>query len=298
VPNVGDSDYDLFDIAVCDDCRYGAVTYKASTVELFDLGTGPSPMVVEHERYEPVIGQGSLAFEHDGQQYLLNNDLEDDCGGALAALHQVDGILPANIQLVECVPRPSGVQDTHISGGQLVPGPGADYLYVAGQFNKLYFYRIDAAGSAISLTHVGPAETFWGSIGRHDAFAIDLRAQPPLGLRTATNSIVDAFTLFDLSDPANPVELSNLELEVNSAALWYPFAWAASPTGVTYTFDITDPSAPVPLDQDLWEPSHPCNAHDCLRSQDAVFHPNGSMLYLARYSVMQRFSVCGPPGGW
>jgi len=298
VPNVGDSDYDLFDIALCADCRYGAVTYKANIVELFDLGTGATPSLQEHERYGQVFGGGNVAFMHDGQQYLLDIDLKDECGGDLAALHRLNGILPGDLELVECLGKPSGVMDSHINGGQLVPGPTADYLYVTGQFNKLYIFRIDDQGSSISLTHVGPSTPLWGSIGRSDSFAIDLHVQPPLALRTVGNSTIDALTLYDLSDPANPTELSNLELATNSAALWYPFAWASSAAGDTYTFDVTDPTAPVPLDQDVWSPTQPWNNHDCTRSYDALFHPQGSMLYVARYSVMQKFNLCGPPGGW
>jgi len=38
IPNVGDSDYDLLNFTVCDDCRYGMAVYKSATV-LFDLGS-------------------------------------------------------------------------------------------------------------------------------------------------------------------------------------------------------------------------------------------------------------------
>ena len=298
VPNVGDSDYDLFDIAVCDDCRYGAVTYKASTVVLFDLGTGPSPQVIEQQQYTSALGSGNLPFVHGGQLYLLNVDLKDECGGDLAALHRFNGILPGELELVQCVPQQLGVTGSVILGGLFVPRPDADYVYVTGQFSRIHIFRVDDVGESITLTPVGPSFTLWGTAGYQDSFAVDLRTDPPLAVSAVGNSVAPALTIYDLSNPAEPAPLSTVPLSLTRAAIWYPFVWTSGATGGTYTFDITDPHNPVPLDQDLWDPSHPWNSFDCEHSYDATFHPNGSMLYVARYSVLQKISVCGPPGGW
>jgi len=42
VGNMGDSDYDLMNYSLCDDCRWAAADFKSGSF-LFDLGTGPAP---------------------------------------------------------------------------------------------------------------------------------------------------------------------------------------------------------------------------------------------------------------
>ena len=51
---VGDSDYDLMNFSICDDCRYGIANFKLATV-LFDLGTAAEPVLTADREYNPLV---------------------------------------------------------------------------------------------------------------------------------------------------------------------------------------------------------------------------------------------------
>ncbi len=50
---VGDSDYDLIDFDICDDCRFGVLDHKKAGSAIWDFGTGSVPSFEGHIRLFP-----------------------------------------------------------------------------------------------------------------------------------------------------------------------------------------------------------------------------------------------------
>jgi len=98
----GDSDYDLIDFDVCDDCRYGILSHKVKRTVVFDLGAGATPSFPAggYAFYRGVDLQiGGHAFSKDGQQYLLTAGLPGGCN--TTTLYTVDGV--SNLGFIDCV---------------------------------------------------------------------------------------------------------------------------------------------------------------------------------------------------
>ena len=94
--------------------------------------------------------------------------------------------------------------------------------------------------------------------------------------------------------PANPIQLSTTSLPgmttASRTALSYPIVHVSEPysSHQPQTFDVSNPSNPVSLDQQFWDPSHGWNSLGaCVLNNDAVFADDGEALYLSRYSSLQ-----------
>jgi len=286
VGNQGDSDYDLLNYSICDDCRYGVATYKLGTV-LFDLGTGAAPRFVASRFYGTSSDpRGAFTFEHGGAQYLLANYLPDDCGSD-ATLYRYGG--PQDIEPVGCLDVP-GFAGKFINGVKI----DGSYLYLGFYDNWLYIYRVGSGGS-LSFVAKSPIRA---SMARGKGFAVDRAA----GL--AVSSFVNGgMRVWNISAPAAPVEVASVAGNFGLTAMRHPFAWVAQPMAPdsSRTFDIG--AQPVPMDQEFWSPDNPWNNHNpppaeqCEWPTSAAFSPDGTAMYLARYNVAQviDFSACPPP---
>ena len=289
VPNQGDSNHDLVAYSICDDCRWGAAAFKLGTL-LFDLGTGASPSFGTKQFYPSVRPYGAFTFMYNSQQYLLANHLPDDCGED-ATLYRFNGV--TSIEAIGCVDVP-GIS-TDIANGVKVEGGGGTYLYLGFSSAGVYIYEVQPVGNLISLVDTGHAPLV-AFMGRGKGLSVDHDAD-----LAVTASFGDGLRIYDISDPASPLQLSSVPGTFTVAAANYPFVWTAR-LGYTYTertFLIDDPENPVELDPNFWDPLQPWNNHSdqCEYPNGAVFSSDAMTMYLARHAVLQYidFTACAGP---
>ena len=78
----GDSDYDLIDFDVCDDCRYAVLAHKVKRTVVFDLGAAGTPSFPAggFTFYDGTdIKIGGYVFAKGGQEYLVSATGPGDC---------------------------------------------------------------------------------------------------------------------------------------------------------------------------------------------------------------------------
>lgn len=274
VPNQGDSDYDLLAYSVCDDCRYGVGAWKLGIV-IWDHGTGATPRFASRHFYP--IGtdpRGALTYRVGSTQYVIAKDLPGDAGG-IATLYRLTGV--EGLEPLGRVPVPDGFEPV---GGFHVGG----YLYLGTLDNWVHILRIEGEG----LAYVGrsPIRAY---LGRGKGLGV--------AGAVAVSAWLDGARLWDISDPAAPVELALIPGDHRYAAIGGDFAWVVGPDNVPATYDIRRPSRPVLMDPDFWDPDNPWNRFGttCEFVTGAAF--SGASLYLGRYVVLQRidFTACPPP---
>jgi hypothetical protein len=63
----------------------------------------------------------------------------------------------------------------------------------------------------------------------------------------------------------------------------------------TLVYSIADPWSPQLVDEAFWDEDQPWNSYCCADNRDPVFSTDGQWLFMARFSVLQRFKVldCG-----
>jgi len=287
VGNVGDSDYDLMNFSICDDCRYGVANYLKGTV-LFDMGTGSVPIFGGHTFDSNALHvYGAFTFKHGTKQYLIASDLANHCTDGNSTLYEFGGINAATDLInIGCVNTGLGY-GTQIMGGFYVDG----YLYLGNRSSAVNIFKINNT-APITLTYIDTP--IFAFMTRGKGFAIDLEHM------VVVEANLSGMSVWDISDPALPVKKSSVPGSFNRASVSWPFAFAAK-NGLKQserTFDITNLSVPVALDQEFWGADKTWNhaSHLCSPVEGGTFSPDGSTLYLARYSRMQRidFSGCLP----
>jgi len=286
VPPDGDRDQNLFNYAVCDDCRYGMAGFSGMGTVLFDLGTAANPRFADRHYYNDAGNIGAVVFEYGGQEYILINRFPG-CVGT-SGLYRFNGVDEADLQVVGCVNAGTGSLD--VSGGFYVPGSPA-YLYVVDGGDNGHIYRIDP-GSPIALTYLG--SPFDAPLAWDQGLAIDLATNYAA---TARNGILK---LWDISSPDSPAQIKqwqpNPGARYASVAIKYPYLWVAE-RGVreTLMYSILNPEAPERIAQDFWEyegaGAQPWNTYPCMDNRHAVFTDDVGWLFAARFSVLERFEV-------
>ena len=290
VGNVGDSDYDLLNYSVCDDCRWGVANFKRGMV-LFDLGTTSTPQFGSFKIHsDSNVVPGAFTFKHDGTQYLIAEPVAGvgSCPTGDSTLYKFAGVTETDLTYVGCV-DPGETVTTQIVGGHYVDG----ILYLGDKTTRVYQFEAQGLLSTISLNYMG--QPFIAYMIKDKGLALDRTA----GIALEANS--KGMTVYDISDPSSPSPLGNVPGDFNRAAVSYPIAWVAK-KGFEHTektFNISNPASPQPLDQDFWDASHAYNYPDsyCAEIQGATFSADGSVLYLSRYSVLQMadFTLCAGP---
>ncbi len=286
VGNVGDSDYDLENFSVCDECRFGVANYKRGIV-LFDLGEAEEPQFANEavKEQSPNV-PGAFTFLRDDQQYLIAATLIDECASLSSTLYTFDGIDEATgLTSLGCV-EAEGDSQTQIVGGIAV----GDYLYLGDKSQRVFLFQIHDAGSVISLEYLETPMTAY--MIRDKGLAFDAEN----GVAIEANH--SGMHVWDISNPGAPIEMGAVDGDFNRATVAYPFVMVARKGigGSEMTFDISNFSEPTPLDPEFWDAENEWNNPDsvCSEIQGAVFSPDGSALYLARQAVMQiaKFATC------
>jgi hypothetical protein len=290
VPNVGDSDYDMVNFTVCDDCRFGMASFKAATV-LFDLGTGLTPsFVAVHKNFTANLIQGGFTFKVGTQQYLIAAGLgAAPCTNNTSGLYQFIGINEAGNPLLECLDI--GGTGTDILNGLFVGSADPPVLYMSDRFDRFRIFQTHTSPT-FGLDYLGNGGIVRANMARGYGAAVDETA----GLMAVANS-GDLF-IYDIGhtsgNPGSPVLRSTTALSgltnANAVALNNTVVHVAQQFTTTepQTYDISNPSNPVPLDQQFWDPSHAWNSLGaCIWNNHAIFSDDGSALFLSRYSSLQ-----------
>jgi len=286
VGNQGDSDYDLLAFSVCDDCRFGVANFKLGTV-LFDLGEGTTPDFAASELYgdaDDVLG--GFTFKFDDQQFLVASDLPDECSTTASTVYALDGVFAADLNPVTCIDADI-FQGVITAGHSLVQGTEA-FAYLVNEVGRVLVFEL--VGPAISLTLDFKSSPTGFRVQLREGFDLDMDAEFAV---TAYSSVAN---LWDLANPALPVAHSVFPIgdeTPNLAAVSGNIVWMArkGTAASSMTFDVSDPANPVPLADVFWDPAQPWNSYGCTTERAGRFSGDGSVLYLARYGVLQAIVV-------
>jgi PKD repeat protein len=288
-----DNDYQLYNFSVCDECRYGVASLGTAGTVIFDLGTGSVPAFSESMTLHSAgNNRGAFTFMYKHHQYMVVNSHPGGCDPdqptPRATLFLLEGTTAAEATNLQCLVTASG-DSFIVDGGIYLRGTAGDFIYLVSKSHDVYIYKLLGSGSDLVLTF--QSSPFKSVIYQGSG----LRADP------SNRYLIAAYsepTLWDISgaNMANPALLADLaplvDQPVTIAAISYPVVWLgkkASPDA--YTFDITDPTAPTPLDQSFWSAEQEWNSIPYLANFDAVFSDDGTALYLARYSVVEQIST-------
>ena len=286
----GDSDYDLVDFNVCDDCRYGILSHKVERTVVFDFGTGTTPHFGAYAIYETgESDSGGYMFLKGGQQYLIASDLPGGC--SLSGLYMVNGL--NQLDLLECVLV--GGAGVNIKGlHTITDGSGTLYLYAGAQAGPAHVFRADNTGADLTLAHVAsPA----GMKGRHNELSIDTTNK-----RAASadffGQVVD---IWDLSVPSSPVRKFSVPVQAGTLSLRSPSVGAPSTLSTlivgwpdsTNTFTVDATGWEEVVDPNFWyDNALPHNPpQPCAFESGGSLSRDGSALYLSRYAVHQVFDL-------
>ena len=294
IPNLGDSDYDLVNFSVCDDCRLGIANYKVATV-LFDLGVGPTPVFADSSaNYVASLILGGFTFDHGAQQYLIASSLgPNPCSNNKSGLYAFNGIDEAINPMLQCLEN--GGTGLEIANGITVDGAEPGVVYISERFDQFRIYEFRTSPT-FGLDYIGTGGISRANLCRGSGAAVDEDARLMAVAEGGRLSIYDIG--YDAGSPTSPIQLSSRTLSAqpnaNAVALEYPVVHVSQQytTTMPLSFNISIPTSPVPLDQAFWSPSLPWNnLGNCMWNNHAIFSPDGGALYLSRYSVLQVVNI-------
>jgi Putative binding domain, N-terminal/Viral BACON domain len=290
IPNLGDSDYDLVNFSVCDDCRWGIANYKVATV-LFDLGTGPTPVFADSSAdFDASLILGGFTFEFEAQQYLIASSLgSNPCSASKSGLYAFYGVNEAGNPLLQCLEN--GGVGLEVVNGIMLAGGEPNVIYLSERFDQFRIFQVRTSPT-FGLDYLGNGGISRANMFRGYGAAVD---EDEGILAVADMGRLSIYDIgFQTGSPASPVQLSSIlvpaQPNANAVALAYPVVHVAQQytTTAPLTFNISVPTNPIPLDQSFWDPSLPWNnLGSCMWNNHAVFSPGGGAMYLSRYSALQ-----------
>jgi hypothetical protein len=301
ITNLGDSDYDLVNYSVCDDCRYGIANFKLATV-LFDLGTGPEPTLTIDREYDPLVASRfGFTFTHGGAQYVLNSDLQDEFGAPIACasggtpLIRMDGISPGDLTHVGCLEDGAGGPFEVANGHQVT---GTPFVYLGGRFGGAHVYELLGGPSPELVRRATLSST--ASV-KNKGLEID----PVSGYAALADG--NRVTVWDIfPDPGNPSLVGSYDTGslVTTVAVRYPFVLAARRLSFEseHLFRIEDfiTGGVTPIDPAFWQLPNAQNPQfDCEKIMGGTFSTDGTRLYTGGWTASKMFNLSGcadPPG--
>ena len=274
VPNQGDSDYDLMNYTICDDCAYGVATFKLGIV-IWSQGTGTTPRFAARQFY-PIGTDPRGAFTYMGKfdtQFLLAKYLPDDAG-VDATLYAIKGI-----NLLEAYDSVDVPGENKITNGFDL----GDYILVGFTDNRVYTLRKTPTGlSAVGYSGIR------ASLTRIMSMDVD-------GSLVAAGFITGA-GVWNFSDPEHPVQVRSFSGSYNGAAISGDFLWLNMTNNTIKTY-YGAPSYNQELDY-FWDSSNPWNQFSsCDTNTGGAFSDDASRLFVGRYAAVQKvnMSECPPP---
>jgi PKD repeat protein len=295
----GDSDYDIIEFDVCDDCRYGIFGHKVQRTVIFDLGTAATPNFQPFGGYATYDANESVAggysFLKGGQQYLIADDLPGSC--PLSGLYMLNGV--DQLDLLECVEV--GGSGITVKGINMVTDlSGTRYLYLAERAGPVHVFRVDGAGADLTLAYLtSPA----GMLGRRYELSIDATSRRA----AAADFYGGVVDIWDLSNPASPARRYSIPVQATTVSLRSPSAGAPSTlfTAIdgwpdsTHTYVVEDTGYDIVVEENYWYDDALGHNPDevCAFESGGAVSRDGSTLFLSRYSIHQVFdlSTCLTP---
>lgn len=284
VDTAGDSDYDLINFSVCDECRFGVTNHKQESV-LFDLGTGQTPRFLAHRHYSDADFGAGFTFKHAGQQYLLASKFPNACAGG-ATLYLFNGINSHELIKIGCLVNSLGNGLGAANGVYYQDVNNTAYLYVISGINEVGIFKVDDSGTTLRLVFLGSPMRGFSGYGR--GFRVDRSNHLAVG------TTWDHVEIWDIYSPDVPQFLVQIPrpgiYPMQRVAVAQPYLFYASQyTSVGYLANVEIPSNPDPfnLDSDYWVSTRPWNTSNCDSVNDGIIASDGTTLYLARYSVLQ-----------
>ena len=286
----GDSDYDLIDFDVCDECRYAILSHKVKRTVVFDLGAAATPSFPPgsyafYEGFDMDIG--GYVFAKGGQEYLVSATGPGNCSDS--NLYTVDGV--SNLGIVDSVKV--GGSGLNVKGLHEYDAGAAFYLFAAGSDGATHVFRADGAGSALSLTYLTSPV---GMQGRLYELSIDRNN----ALLASSNLSASEIQIWDVANPEDPVRLWTIPGTANNVSLRSPSinsvptlmtnvaGWPDS----TRTFTV-ESSGPQEFEADFW--TDPSLIHNdlpiCAFAAGGALSPDGSVVFLSRYAIHQVFDL-------
>jgi hypothetical protein len=295
ITNLGDSDYDLVNYSVCDDCRYGIANFKLATV-LFDLGTASAPTLSIDREYDPLVASRfGFTFSYGGVQYVLSDDLEDGygepihCASGGTPLIRMDGIAPGDLTKVGCVEDGAGGPFDVANGHQVT---GTPFVYIGGQWGGAFVYELMAGPSPELVRRATLSST--ASV-KNKGLEID----PVSGYAALADG--NSIAVWDIfPDPGDPSLVGSYDTGalVSTVAIRYPFVFSARRLSFEseHLFLIEDflTGGPAPIDPAFWQVPNAQNpVSDCEKIMGGTFSTDGTHLYTGGWTASKMFNLTG-----
>ncbi|MEJ2580511.1 MAG: hypothetical protein P8127_02560, partial [Acidobacteriota bacterium] len=289
----GDSDYDLIDFDVCDDCRYGVFSHKVKRTVIFDLGIGGTPTFPAggYGTYDGLdIDIGGQVFSKGGQEYLISGTGPGSCvnGYGLYTLDSAD-----NLGFIGCLELGPGA-GLKTKGLHEYDTGAAYYLFAGGPDGSVHVFRADGVGAGLQLTYItSPA----GMKGAHYELSIDRNN----ALAASADQWGGEISFWDIANPEAPVQMPwIISSQDNVVSLRSPgpgtvptlMIHRAGYPGTIRTFTL-ESSGPMEFEADYWtDPSLPHNDNPiCVFPAGGSLSFDGSVLYLSRYAIHEVFDL-------
>jgi len=287
----GDSDYDLIDFDVCDDCRYAVLSHKVKRTVVFDLGAGGTPSFPAgaYAFYDGRDNKiGGYVFSKGGQEYLVSGTGPGDCFSG-SKLHTLDGL--SSLSFLSCIEI--GGAGILLDGVHEYDTGAAFYLFSSGGDGNTHVFRADGAGATLSLTYLTSPI---GMRGKRYELSIDRNN----ALLASANLDASEIQIWDIANPEVPQRLWTVSGQANNVSLRSP-SIGSVPTLMTNvagwpdstrTFTVGS-TGPEEFEADFW--TDPSLVHNdlpvCAFAAGGALSPDGSVLFLSRYAIHQVFDL-------
>jgi PKD repeat protein len=284
---LGDSDYDLGDFDVCNDCRYGVLSHKVEGTVVFDLGVGAVPSFGAYATYlNAPSAPGGFVFSKGGQQYMIAEGLPgSNCAGS--GIYMLNGL--DQIDVLQC--GEVGGAGVEVRGLQAISDRSwVLYLYLSQRNGQTHVFRADGSGAGLTLVYVtSPA----GMFGRNDELSIDVASTP--NRAASADYFGRVVNIWDLSVPASPVFRYSIPVQATTLSLRKStlFTMVDGRPDSTQVFAVEDTGYETVEDENFWyDNTLPHNPDvGCAFEASGALSQDGSALYLSRYAIHQAFDL-------
>lgn len=271
VPPPSDQDYILMGWSLCDDCRYGILGYNTQGTVLVDMGTAPGgPLWGDSRRYQDAGTLGGFTWIYGGRQYVISRVPNPAVCWWLAEITGIEASdLRVTECVVDSTGTPIGVDagfwmpETATEGWL--------YL-LDSSLRRVHPYRVVQQGidphliphpwqiNAVCLRDCGLA------VAWDQRIAVSVYSD---GMRVW--DVSDPTLPALLSSTALPITAPGMSAEVRWPYA-YVSTMAGISTGSTHWFDLTDPANPVELTPSFWDSTQPWNAYNYMSNKGGTWH--------------------------
>jgi hypothetical protein len=269
VPPPSDQDYILMGWSQCDDCRYGIAGYNTQGTVLWDAGTGNSPLFGDSRRYQDAGTLGGLTWMYGGKQYVVSRVPTACQGWSVAEITGIEAANLRLVECVaDFTGTPISVDGGFWMPESATTG--WVYLLDSG-LRRVHPYRVTQQGTDPHLTAFPWAinavcirdcglSVAWPERMAVSAFNDGMRVW---NIYNPTAPVL-------LSTTALPITAAGMSAEVRWPYA-YVSTMAGVSTGSTHLFDLTDPAHPVEVNSGFWDSSQPWNSFNWMSNKGGTW---------------------------